>query len=127
VRDKPQVPGTSGRLSPVVARVACALCAVAALLLAVIAGSDLYLTGFPDSHLTNYDVAATTPKRVMTWVEIGFVFFFLLLAFSPISARVRSFGLLAGMSALILVVLAQWVGIPWYFVNHLGLDNGIGG
>jgi hypothetical protein len=110
-----------------VTRVACGLCAVAALLLAVIAGSDLYLTGFPDSHFTDYDVAATTPKRVLTWVEIGFVFLFLLLAFLPISARVRSFGLFAGMFAVILAVLVQWVGIPWYFINHLGLDNGTGG
>lgn len=120
-------PGTSGALSPAVTRAACALCAVAALLLAVIAGSDIYLTGFPDSHFTDYDMAAATPKRVLTWLEVGFALLFVFLAVAPMSARVRTFGLFAGMIALVLVVLAQWVGIPWYFINHLGLDNGIGG
>jgi hypothetical protein len=121
------VPEKSGQHSPVVTRVACGLCAVAALLLALIAGSDLYLAGFPDSHFTDYDLAAATPKRVLTWVEIGFFVLFLLLAVSPMSARARTGALVAGMVALVLVVLAQWVGIPWYFTNHLGLDNGVGG
>ncbi len=110
-----------------VTRVACGLCAVAALLLAVIAGSDLYLTGFPDSHFTDYDLAAATPKRVLTWIEIGFFLLFSLLAIVPMSPRARTGALVAGMVGLVLVVLAQWVGIPWYFINHLGLDNGIGG
>ncbi|BBY61537.1 hypothetical protein MSAR_46730 [Mycolicibacterium sarraceniae] len=30
---------------------------------------DLYLAGFPDSDLANYDLAAATPKRVLMWGE----------------------------------------------------------
>ncbi|WP_445166057.1 hypothetical protein ACTXG7_19550 [Mycolicibacterium sp. Dal123E01] len=52
-------------------RVACAICAVGAALLAVVAGNDLYFTGFPDSHLTDYDKAAALPKRILMWGQWG--------------------------------------------------------
>jgi len=111
----------------VVVRVACAICALAAALLALMAGSDLYFTGFPDSHLTDFDKAAELPKRVLMWGEWGFVVLFLLLASVPMRAGVRTGALIAGVIALVVVALVQWVGIPWYFIDHLGLDNGIGG
>jgi hypothetical protein len=111
----------------IVVRVACAACAIAALVLAVLAGSDLYFVGFPDSHFTDYDIAAETPKRVLMWGECGFVLLFLFLAVAPVSAKGRGVGLVAGLIALVLVAVVQWVGIPWYFITHLGLDNGIGG
>jgi hypothetical protein len=60
-------------------------------------------------------------------VEFGFVPLFLVLAFSSIGTRARAVGLLAVLAALILVVVVQLVGVPWYFGGHLGLDNGIGG
>ena len=108
-------------------RVACVASAIAAVVLAVGAGSDLYFAGFPDSHLTDYDIAAQMPKRVLMWGEWGFVVVFLFLAVVPVSARARSMGLTVGLIALVVVAIVQWVGIPWYFINHLGLDNGIGG
>jgi hypothetical protein len=111
----------------VVARVACVVCAAAALGLAALAGMDIYLTGFPDSHFTDYDKAAAAPKRVLAWVEWGFVVLFLVLAFSPIGTRARTIGSLVGMVALVVIALVQWMGLPWYFITHLGLDNGIGG
>ena len=107
--------------------VACLIAAVAALGLHVLASWDLYLTGFPDGHLTDYDKAAEAPKRILTWVELGFVPLFLVLAFSPIGTRKRAVGLLAALVVLVLVVVVQLVGVPWYFGTHLGLDNGIGG
>jgi hypothetical protein len=110
-----------------VAIVACVVCAVAALGLAILAGWDLYLTGFPDSHFTDYDKAVELPKRIVMWVEFGFVPLFLVLAFSPIGARSRAVGLLAALITLGLVVAVQLVGLPWYFITHVGLDNGIGG
>jgi hypothetical protein len=108
-------------------RVACAVCALAAVLLALMAGSDLYFTGFPDSHLTDYDKAAELPKRVLMWGEWGLVLLFLFLAVWPLSARARTVGMIVGTVGLVTVAAAQWVGIPWYFITHLGLDNGIGG
>jgi hypothetical protein len=110
-----------------VAILACVVCAVAALGLAILAGWDLYLTGFPDSHFTDYDKAVDAPKRILMWMEFGFVLLFLVLAFSPIGTRARAVGLLAALTALVLVVVVQLIGLPWYFISHLGLDNGIGG
>jgi hypothetical protein len=92
-----------------------------------IGGGDLSLTGFPDSHLTDYDKAADAPKRILMWMEFGFVPLFLVLAFAPIGTRARGFGLLATLTALALVAVVQLIGVPWYFITHLGLDNGIGG
>ena len=54
--------------------------AVAALLFAFQAAGDLYLTGFPDSHFTDYDKAVEVPKRILMWAEFGFVPLFLVLA-----------------------------------------------
>jgi len=108
-------------------RVACVCLAVVALVLAVLAWNDLHFAGFPDSHYTAYDKAAEAPKRVLMWVEWAFVVLFLLLALSAINTRARTVGLFAGIAALVAVAVAQWVGIPWYFINHVGLDNGIGG
>jgi hypothetical protein len=107
--------------------VACVVGAIGALWLTLQAGWDLYLTGFPDGHLTDYDKAVNTPKRILMWVEFGFVPLFLSLAFSPIGTRRRGVGLLAALTALVLVAVVQLVGLPWYFGSHLGLDNGIGG
>jgi hypothetical protein len=111
----------------VLAVVACVLGAITALGLAVLAGWDLALTGFPDSHFTDYDKAVEAPKRILLWAEFGFVPLFLVLAFSPIGTRSRAVGLLAALVTLVLVVAVQRVGLPWYFISHLGLDNGIGG
>jgi hypothetical protein len=107
--------------------VACVIAAIAALGLHVLASWDSYLTGFPDSHFTDYDKAAEAPKRILMWAELGFVPLFLVLAFSPIGTRARGVGLLASLTALILIVVVQLVGVPWYFGTHLDLDNGIGG
>ena len=107
--------------------VACVVAALAALGLTLLAAWGLYLTGFPDSHLTDYDKAVETPKRILMWVEFGFVPLFLVLAFSPIGTRMRAIGLLAASTAVVLVAGVQLLGVPWYFITHLGLDNGIGG
>jgi uncharacterized membrane protein required for colicin V production len=111
----------------VLATVACIVGAVAALWFAVQAAGDLYLTGFPDSHFTDYDKAVEVPKRILMWAEFGFVPLFVVVALSRIGARVRAVGPLVALIALGLVVAVQLVGLPWYFGTHLGLDNGIGG
>ena len=111
----------------VLARVACVVIAIAALFVSYRAAGDLYLTGFPDGHLTDYDKAVDTPKRILMWIEVGFVPLFLALAFSRIGARARGVGFLVALTVFVLVVAVQLVGVPWYFGSHLGLDNGIGG
>jgi hypothetical protein len=111
----------------VLATVACIVGAVAALVFALQEAGDLYLTGFPDSHVTDYDKAVEVPKRILMWAEFGFVPLFLLLAVPRIGARARAAGPVVALIALGLVMVVQLVGVPWYFDTHLGLDNGIGG
>lgn len=101
--------------------------AIAALWFAVEASWDLALTGFPDSHFTDYDKAVEVPKRILMWAEFGFVPLFLLLALPRIRERARAVGPVVALIVLGLIVVLQLVGVPWYFGTHLGLDNGIGG
>jgi hypothetical protein len=108
-------------------RVACIGGAIAALWFAVQAAWDLALTGFPDSHFTDYDKAVEVPKRILMWAEFGFVPLFLLLALPRIGRRTRTAGTVVAVVALALVVVVQLLGVPWYFGTHLSLDNGIGG
>ncbi|BBX46723.1 hypothetical protein GCM10009641_41240 [Mycobacterium cookii] len=117
----------AGAALEAVARVACVVAAIAALFISYLAAGDLYLAGFPDGHLTDYDKAVETPKRILLWVEFGFAPLFLVLVFLPIGTRIRAAGLLAALIVLGLAVQLQLVGLPWYFGSHLGLDNGIGG
>jgi hypothetical protein len=109
------------------ATIACIVSAVAALWFGLQAAGDLYLTGFPDSHFTDYDKAVELPKRILMWTEFGLVPVFLLLAVPRIYLRTRAVGPVVALMALGLVVAVQLVGVPWYFGTHLGLDNGIGG
>lgn len=107
--------------------VACIVFAIAALGLAFLASVDLYLTGFPDSHLTDYDKAVKTPKRLLMWADWGLVLVFLGLAFAPMRTRARAIRSFIALVVLVVIVIVQWVGVPWYFLTHLHLDNGFGG
>jgi hypothetical protein len=115
-----------GSMRPL-AIIACVVCAVAAFGLSLQTYMDVYLFGFPDSHVTDYQKAAGPPLTGITWSEAGFGLVFLALAVSPIGTRVRTVGWLAALVGLVLVALAAQIWIPWYFGTHLGLDNGIGG
>lgn len=103
------------------------VCAIGALLLAWLTAMQVDFAGFPDGHVTDYDIAAHTPLRVLSYVEAGFAVFFLALAVLPITIRRRAMGLLVCLNAFVLVALVAGFGVPWYFITHLGLDNGIGG
>jgi hypothetical protein len=125
-RDYPRG-GENATAMKVLARVACVAIGIGALFMSYQAAGDLYLTGFPDGHLTDYDQAVNTPKHILMWAELALVAFFVVLAFVRIGTRARAAGLLAGLTVFVLVVVVQLVGVPWYFGKHLGLDNGIGG
>ena len=96
-------------------------------MVALQAAGELALTGFPDSHFTDFDKAVEVPKRILMWAEFGFVPLFLLLALPRIREWTRTVGPVVALIVLGLVVVVQLVGVPWYFGTHLGLDNGIGG
>jgi hypothetical protein len=116
---------SNAALMSALAIIGCVVCAFAALLLAFLAYGDLAMTGFPDSHFTDYDKAAHAPKQILMWVECGFGILFLVLI--GFGARVRAVGLPLALIALVVVAIVERVGMPWYFIDHLRLDNGIGG
>ena len=60
--------------------IACVICAVAALGLALVTGMDVSMFGFPDGYVTDYQKAAGPPLRVITWVAAGLGLLFLALA-----------------------------------------------
>jgi len=113
-------------MKPVV-RAACVISAIAAFGLSIWTYMDVSMFGFPDGYVTDYQRAAETPLTILAWVSAVLGAIFLALAFSPIRSRVRASAGLAAILALILVATAEYVGVPWYFGTHLGLDNGIGG
>src|SRR5690242_12166159 len=92
-----------------VVRIACVVCAFAALLLAFMTYSEVALAGFPDGHLTDYDRAANKPLEVFGYVQAAFGVLFLFLAFSPMQARRRSVGLLISLIACVLVAVVVQV------------------
>ena len=110
-----------------VATLACVVGVLAALWFAWQATWDLILTGFPDSHYTDYDKAVEEPKQILKWTEWWFVPLFLVMAVPRVRARTGVVGPVLALVALGAVVAVQLVGVPWYFGTHLGLDNGIGG
>jgi hypothetical protein len=109
------------------ATVACVVGVLAALWFGAQAAMDLALTGFPDSHFTDYDKAVERPKSMLMWTEFVFVPVFLLLGVPRIRARAHGVLPIVALVALGLVIAVQLLGVRWYFGTHLGLDNGIGG
>jgi hypothetical protein len=107
--------------------IACVICAVAAIGLALLTSMDVSMFGFPDGYVTDYQKAAGPPLKVITRASAGLGLVFLALAFFPIRTRARTIAWLAALIVLGLVTLAARIGIPWYFGTPLGLDNGIGG
>jgi hypothetical protein len=110
-----------------VVRIACVVSAIAALGLGLLTLMDVSLSGFPDSHITDYAKAANTPLTILGWIEVGLGLTFLAFAFWPMRIRTRGLGWLTALIALIVVTVAVQVAVPWYFGTHLSLDNGIGG
>ena len=113
--------------SAVIVRVFCGLCAVFALGLVLDVASGLYLTGFPDGHLTDYDKAVDRPEHLLLWAQAGFGLLFVALTLIPMSNRTRTIAAVLAAVGLLGSAALHWIGIPWYFGTHLRLDNGIGG
>jgi hypothetical protein len=108
-------------------RFACVVCAIAAMVLAYTTAVDVFMAGFPDGAVTDYDKAVDAPLTILAWLQAGFGVLFLAIAIVSIDARARAIGLLVALIALGLVVILTHSGVPWYFGTHLRLDNGIGG
>ena len=107
--------------------IACVMVGVIATGLALYTFMNLAWTGFPDSHLTDYDKAVHTPLTVLAWVEVILGVVLLALAFSRFVSRTRIVALVFAVIVFVVVAVTAQAGVPWYFGTHLGLDNGAGG
>src|SRR5262245_5107870 len=108
-------------------RITCVICAVVALGLAFSTLMTVFMFGFPDSYVTDYQEAARGTLTILGWVQGALGVPFAVLAFLPISDGARTVGWLLAVTALVLAAAAAHFGVPWYFGTHLGLDDGIGG
>lgn len=70
------------------ASIASAICAVAAIGVAVMTWMDVSMFGFPDGYVTDYQRAAGPPLKVISWAAAGLGLLFSALAFVPIRTKV---------------------------------------
>ncbi|HEX4423345.1 MAG TPA: hypothetical protein VH165_35800 [Kofleriaceae bacterium] len=82
--------------------------------------------GFPDGYLTAYDKASRLPWTVCAWGSLAVAAWSVYLGgFAP-SAGLKKRTLLSAALYVCLLSVALYA-IPYYFIDHLGLDHGQGG
>lgn len=87
---------------------------------------DVRTAGFPDGHLTAYDEASRLPWTICAWGGLAAAAWFAYLGGLAPGARLKRRTLL---SAVLYagVMAAALYAIPYYFIDHLGLEHGQGG
>ena len=87
---------------------------------------DVRTAGFPDGHLTAYDEASRLPLTICAWGNLAAAAWFAYLGGLAPGARLKQRTLL---SAVLYagVMAAALYAIPYYFIDHLGLEHGQGG
>ncbi len=79
--------------------------------------------GFPDGHLTTYERASRLPRQVLGGLTAVASVAVLTLAW-----RGRTSPRLAvALTVLAVLVALQWMGVPYWFLDVQGLENGQGG
>jgi hypothetical protein len=96
---------------------------------AVPAGMILYeesLRGFPDSHLTAYDLAVRTPSTVLGYLGLALAAYFTYLGtLGHRSSSATKLGVAAAL--FVLLLLLKFVALNLYYLRYLQLDHGQGG
>jgi hypothetical protein len=83
--------------------------------------------GFPDGGVTEYERAVSWPLQVLMGLHVGLGLCLLHLARPHITQSVRRAGLVIVVVASLCIVGVTEIAIPWYFADHLGLNDGRGG
>jgi hypothetical protein len=110
--------------------IAVALCIVFAMIsftLALLGFNEIYGYGFPDGGVTDYQRAASFPLRVLMGSHIVLGLCFLHFARPRFTRKARLVRFAIALVASFCVVGVAEIAVPWYFVNHLGLNDGRGG
>jgi cell division protein FtsW (lipid II flippase) len=82
--------------------------------------------GFPDGHVTEYEKATHLLRTILLWMNLALGLYLFRLAIPYPPTRTRAARIVYVISALLLVLACVEIVMPWYFVSHLGLDNGGG-
>lgn len=104
----------------------CLLFALLAFALAALGFIEVQAFGFL-SHKTDYELAASMPLRVLAGAQAAMGICLAVLAARPVASRTKARRLAVLVAALACTAVCVFIGIPWYFQDHLGLDHGQGG
>lgn len=88
---------------------------------------ELSSLGFPDGHLTEYERASRLPRAVLLGASLLLGLYCLRMAVANIGMKARLIRIIYVVLALIVLLAVAELLMPWYFVAHLGLDDGRGG
>jgi hypothetical protein len=88
---------------------------------------ELKMAGFPDGHLTGYNLASRLPLTICNWLNVGFLIYFIYFNFRVCNFSRPKLTLMASITLYSLFVIFTLVGIPYYFQVVLGIENGQGG
>lgn len=98
-----------------------------AVAVALVGFRELSMAGFPDGHVTEYEKATYLLRTILLWMNLALGLYFFRLAIPNLPVRTRVARIVYVLSLLLLLLAVVEIAMPWYFVDHLGLDNGGGG
>lgn len=88
---------------------------------------ELSSLGFPDGHLTEYERASRLPWAVLLGAGLLLGLYCLRLAIANPGMKARLIRIICVVLSLIVLLAVAELLMPWYFLAHLGLDDGRGG
>ncbi len=94
---------------------------------AVLGFWGLSMTGFPDGHVTEYEKATELLRTILLWINLALGLYFFRLAIPNLPTRTRVVRMAYVLSMLLFLLAFVEMAMPWYFVDHLGLNDGRGG
>lgn len=104
-----------------------AILAIAAFALSIAGFIELSQVGLPDGHVTEYDKATVSIRAIFLASYLALGLCLLRLLIPGLAASVKAARFVIAICALVFLVVSTEVAVPWYFADHLGLDNGHGG
>lgn len=83
--------------------------------------------GFPDGHLTQYEMASKPVLTAVSIIQMASILPFITVALRPQIGKTSLKLLIVGVLLLILSLFFQYGFVPFFFRDYLRLDNGQGG
>jgi hypothetical protein len=88
---------------------------------------ELKTAGFPDGHLTGYNLASRLPLTICNWLNVAFLVYFIYFNFKIHNFSRPRLTLIALITLYSVFVMFTVIGIPYYLQVILGIENGQGG